>query len=136
MYLLKCASLIMVFPSISVPQPSRPTLPHPSFHEDPTSLGRDVLPLKLHGEFCFSPSPWLPQQHATVYSATTHHLLYLSFVSRDIFNTCRSLGSHSSGRGESQRGVFLSFIFLQVIHFLCVCVLCFCGGLIKQASNS
>lgn len=53
--LLTCASSIMVFPSISV-SPTPPfTPPNPS-HEDPTSLGRDVLPLKLHGEFSLLPS--------------------------------------------------------------------------------
>lgn len=46
----------MVFPSISVsPHPLHPPPPPPS-HEDPTSLGRDVLPLKLHGEFLLLPS--------------------------------------------------------------------------------
>lgn len=56
----------MIFPFISSPSP----LPShsPSLHEDPTSLGRDALPLKLHGEFRLCPSPWLPQQHAIVSS--------------------------------------------------------------------
>lgn len=110
--LLKCASLIMVFPSISVsPHPLHP--PPPPSHEDPTSLGRDVLPLKLHGEFCLSP-PWLPLQHATVYPVTAHRLLYLSFVSRYIFNTFRIV-VQSFLRGEKSQRVFLIFS-----SFLCV----------------
>lgn len=136
--LLKCASLIMVFPSISVSPP--PTPPHPlhppppPFHEDPTSLGRDVLPLKLHGEFCFSP-PWLPQQHATVYSATAHRLFYLSFVSWYTFNTCRRVCAVIPQGGEKnpKEGFFLfshhifvpflvAFLFANhSIFFMCVC---------------
>lgn len=45
--------IIMLFPSISV---------HLSLHEDPTSLGLDVFPLKLHGEFFqFTPSMLCPR---------------------------------------------------------------------------
>lgn len=116
-YLLKCASLIMVFPSISVSPPTPFTLPPPPSHEDPTSLGRDVLPLKLHGEFCFCP-PWLPQQHATVYTATAH-LLYLSFVSWCIFNTFRKVCAVIP-RGSLQSGVWLIFSSFFVPFFGCV----------------
>lgn len=65
-----CSGLIMIFPFISSPSLPPSLLPShsPSLHEDPTSLGRDVLPLKLHGEFRLCPSPRLPQQHATVSS--------------------------------------------------------------------
>lgn len=88
--LLQCASLIMVFPSISVSHTlsSLPSLhtscppPSPS-HEDPTSLGRDVLPLKLHGEFCLSPAR-LPQQHASVHHTASSLAAHLS---SDIFST-------------------------------------------------
>lgn len=114
--LLKCASLIMVFPSISVSHPLRP--PPSPFHEDPTSLGRDVLPLKLHGEFCFSP-PWLPQQHASVYAATAHRLFYRSFVSWYIFNTChRVCAVIPQGAKIPKRSFFFFFIFS--CHFLCL----------------
>lgn len=126
--LLKCASLIMVFPSISVPPPPHPLHPPPlPFHEDPTSLGRDVLPLKLHGEFCFSP-PWLPQQHATVHSTTAHRLFYLSFVSWYIFNTCRRVCAvipQGRKKKNSQRGVFHIFSWYFVL-FLWLCLFLFC----------
>lgn len=136
--LLKCASLIMVFPSISVsPHPLHP--PPPLFHEDPTSLGRDVLPLKLHGEFCFSP-PWLPRQHATVYSATAHRLLYLSFVFWYIFNTFRRVCAViPQGRKIPKRSVSYFLIFF-VPFFGCVfanpsiflCMLSFCSRMIQH----
>lgn len=117
--LLKCASLIMVFPSISVsPHPLHPS--PPPFHEDLTSLGRDVLPLKLHGEFCFSP-PWLPRQHATVYSATAHRLLYLSFVSWYIFNTFRRVCAVIPQGGKTKEECFL---FSHLFCALFGCVFC------------
>lgn len=76
--LLKCACLIMVFPSISVSPP--PSLPPSAltFREDPTSLGQDVLPLKLHGEFVFAPS--LAQQHASVLRRSPPPLSAVTFL--------------------------------------------------------
>lgn len=76
---------------------STSTLPPPPSHEDPTSLGRDVFPLKLHGECSLFP-PWLFWNNATVYYAAAHRLL--SFVSCYMFNTFLK-------GGESQRGLLL-----------------------------
>ncbi len=61
----------MLFPSISV---------YLSLHEDPTSLGLDVFPLKLHGEFFqFTPSMLCPRFSKWLCS------FHLSFVSKKCF---------------------------------------------------
>lgn len=132
--LLKCASLLMVFPSISVSPPLHPLhLPPPPYHEDPTSLGRDVLPLKLHGEFCLSP-PWLPQQHATVHSTTAHRLFHLSFISWYIFLTHAAAFVQTFlrglGGGIPKRSVFYFLIFLCLFLIIAVCM--FCGRMIQH----
>lgn len=123
----------MVFPSISVSH-TLPTsllpfllssLPSPSpSHEDPTSLGRDVLPLKLHGEFCLSP-PWFPEQHASVHHTASSSR---SFVSRYIFNTFHKVcAAIPLGQNDPKEKLFVLSLFcllwfcsLQTIHRICV----------------
>lgn len=106
--LLKCASLIMVFPSISVPPPP----PSPS----PTPLSWRPY---LFGAGCFAiKTPWwvllLPSLAPSVAcNCILHHstppplpliclLVYFQHIPQ-------SLCCHSSGGKKSQRGVFLIF---------------------------
>lgn len=130
--LLKCASLIMVFPSISVSPLHPPTLftPFTPSHEDPTSLGRDVLPLKLHGEFLTSPLGSMrlyppPQQHHPPPLPLICFLVYFQHIPL-------SLCTHSFLRGEKipKRSVSYFLILfmcpLLVVFFanplICLCV--------------
>lgn len=92
--LLQCASLIMVFPSISVSHTLPPSLlPYPTLHPpSPVALSRRPY---LFGAGCFAiKTPWwvLPLPRSAPSAAckcTPHRLLFSrSFVSRYIFNTC------------------------------------------------
>lgn len=92
--------IIMLFPSISV---------HLSLHEDPTSLGLDVFPLKLHGEFFqYTPSMLCPRFSKRLRS---FHLL---FVTKNLFSCFSFLEFILARCGKNREMCFLLYFFCSV----------------------
>lgn len=123
--LLKCASLIMVFPSISVSPPPHPT---PPSSPSPTALSWRPY---LFGAGCFAiKTPWwvllLPSLAPSaacncILRHSTPPLLPLICLLVYFQHMPQSLCSHSPGGGKkSQRGVFLIFSSYFCAFFGCV----------------
>ena len=114
-----------VYLCIPTPPPPSPPPPLPShhhpFHEDPTSLGQDVLPLKLHGEFCLSPPSaacnCTPPQHTLSPASDTSPVVFLFFF---LHNSAEFLLSFLMGGGKGGFPIF--FVFLQIPHLFCLSV--------------
>lgn len=106
--LLKSASLIMVFPSISE------SLPHPPPSWRPYLFGAGCFTIKTPWWVLLLPS-LAPSAACKCISRLAHCLLYHSFVSWYIFNTFRKHSvCHSSGETVPKRNVsYFPIIFIS-----------------------